>query len=105
VPSDGTRGGSTGGSAALSSRLHSLASRMRSNGGTIALAMLLATASLAQTGSIEIVDRDTVKVGGVSWRFPGYDTPETYYAQCDAERQAGVLATKGLEALSAGAAR
>jgi micrococcal nuclease len=78
---------------------------MRLNGGTIALAMLLATASLAQTGSIEIVDGDTVQVGGVSWRFPGYDTPETYYAQCDAERQAGALAAKGLEALSAGAAR
>jgi endonuclease YncB( thermonuclease family) len=62
-------------------------------------AMLLATAAEAQTGGVEIVDGDTVKIGGISWRLQGYDTPETYYAKCRAERQAGELATRELAAL------
>jgi endonuclease YncB( thermonuclease family) len=62
-------------------------------------AMLAATAAGAQTGAVEIVDGDTVKVGGISWRLQGYDTPEIYYARCNAERQAGELATRELAAL------
>jgi endonuclease YncB( thermonuclease family) len=65
----------------------------------IAFAMLMATAAAAQTGAIEVVDGDTVKINGVSWRLQGYDTPETYYAKCQAERQAGELATRELQAL------
>ena len=43
---------------------------------TIALAaMLLAVGAAAQTGSTEVVDGDTVRQGGVSWRLLSYDTP------------------------------
>lgn len=48
---------------------------------------------------IVVVDGDTIKVDGVSWRLKGFDTPETYFAKCQSEYQAGILAKQELEAL------
>src|SRR5262245_25180465 len=65
--------------------------------------MLAAAAAMAQTGAITVVDGDTVKVDGVSWRLMGFDYPETYYARCVAERERGNAATRRLQQLFAGA--
>ncbi len=52
---------------------------------------------------IEIVDGDTIRISGESWRLMGFDTPETFYAKCTAERERGDAATKRLGGLIAAA--
>jgi micrococcal nuclease len=47
------------------------------------------------------VDGDTVKLDGRSYRLLGYDTPETYFAKCERERQRGEAATARLRAIIA----
>jgi endonuclease YncB( thermonuclease family) len=72
----------------------------------IALAAMLAAAgAAAQIGAITVVDGDTVKVDGVSWRLMGFDCPETYYARCESERERGNAATRRLQQLLAGAGK
>jgi micrococcal nuclease len=56
------------------------------------LAILLAAA-------LSVVDGDTVRMDGVTYRLLGFDTPETVYAQCSYERRLGYEATKRLEEL------
>jgi endonuclease YncB( thermonuclease family) len=47
-----------------------------------------------------VVDGDTIKAPyGVTYRLLGYDTPETHFAQCDAERRLGRVASRRLEEL------
>jgi endonuclease YncB( thermonuclease family) len=71
----------------------------------IALAAIVAVAATAaQTaGDISVVDGHTVKVDGAPWRLQGFDTPETFYARCDAERRLADLATRELARLFAAA--
>lgn len=49
-----------------------------------------------------VVDGDTIKAPfGPTYRILGYDTPETYFAKCDAERELGLAAKAKLEELLA----
>jgi micrococcal nuclease len=49
-----------------------------------------------------VVDGDTIKAPfGPTYRILGYDTPETYFARCDAERELGLAAKAKLEELLA----
>ena len=66
-------------------------------------AMLTVTGAVAQTGTIEVIDGDTVRQGSVSWRLMGYDCAETVYARCPSERARGDAATRRLRQLLAGA--
>lgn len=43
--------------------------------------------------SLSVIDGDTVRLSGQSIRLIGYDTPETYRAECDSERVRGDAAT------------
>jgi endonuclease YncB( thermonuclease family) len=49
--------------------------------------------------NITVVDGDTIRLLGERIRLTGYDTPETFRAQCDAELQRGNAATARLRAL------
>lgn len=48
---------------------------------------------------LTVVDGDTVRLAGQTVRLVGFDTPETYRAQCDAERARGNAATERLREL------
>ena len=46
-----------------------------------------------------VIDGDTIDIGGERYRQVGYDTPETYRAECDSEKQRGDQATARLRSL------
>ena len=50
---------------------------------------------------LSVVDGDTVRLNGETNRLVGFDTPETYRAHCDAEREWGDAATERLRELLA----
>ncbi|MCY4335952.1 MAG: SH3 domain-containing protein [Litoreibacter sp.] len=52
-----------------------------------------------RASAVRIVDGDTIKYGGLSIRLTGFDTPETYYADCAAEKARGDAATARLRQL------
>ncbi|WP_306116219.1 thermonuclease family protein [Roseovarius sp. MMSF_3305] len=52
---------------------------------------------------LTVVDGDTVRLSGQSIRLVGFDTPETYRAECASERRLGDAATDRLRDLLAGA--
>jgi len=74
-------------------------------------AMLLSAAILADlvgyrksslkvpTAEVIVIDGDTIDHGGDRYRLVGFDTPETYRPQCDAEKTLGLKATKRLTEL------
>lgn len=49
--------------------------------------------------SIYVIDGDTLDFDGERYRLVGYDTPETYHAQCDFELALGTAATERLREL------
>lgn len=53
--------------------------------------------------SLSAVDGDTIKRAGQTIRLVGFDTPETYQPQCDAELRRGKAATAKLRELLASA--
>jgi hypothetical protein len=58
-------------------------------------------ALLAKGPGLYVVDGDTVKLNGRSYRLLGFDTPETYFAKCELERQRGEAARAQLKELIA----
>ena len=54
------------------------------------------------TGAYEVVDGDTIRASyGVKYRLSGFDAPESFQAQCDAESALGRRATEQLKELLA----
>lgn len=49
--------------------------------------------------NIHVIDGDTIAIGEARYRLMGFDTPETRFAKCDAERDLGNQATRRLEVL------
>ncbi|WP_108816888.1 thermonuclease family protein [Loktanella sp. Alg231-35] len=56
---------------------------------------------MIESGSIYVVDGDTIDIEGKRFRLVGYDTPETYRAGCAAERALGNRAMARLRELIA----
>ncbi len=51
------------------------------------------------TGGVVVIDGDTLAIGDERYRLLGFDTPETFNAQCDDELALGQKATRRLKAL------
>jgi len=62
----------------------------------------IANASPLSPGQVEVVDGDTVRIAGETFRLVGFDAPETYRARCPSERELGNRATFRLRQLVAG---
>lgn len=58
-----------------------------------------AVAEQIRSANFRVIDGDTVDVGNERFRLVGYDTPETYRAQCDYELALGRAATARLQDL------
>jgi endonuclease YncB( thermonuclease family) len=72
----------------------------------LALIVLVLVASIAgaapiEPGHVVVIDGDTIRVAGETFRLVGFDTPETYRARCLAERELGNRATIRLRQLVA----
>jgi endonuclease YncB( thermonuclease family) len=75
--------------------------------GAIATAVLLAVglahSAPVERGAIHVVDDDTIRVHGVTYRLVGFDAPETgERAHCEAERTRGAQADRRLRQILAG---
>lgn len=62
----------------------------------------VANAAPIKSGQIEVLDGDTIRIAGETFRLVGFDAPETYRAQCPSERELGNRATFRLRQLVAG---
>jgi micrococcal nuclease len=62
----------------------------------------IADASPVDQNQVEVLDGDTIRVAGETFRLVGFDAPETYRAQCPSERELGNRATFRLRQLVAG---
>ena len=60
-------------------------------------------AETIRSDAIYMIDGDTADIDGVRYRLVGYDTPETYQAQCDVEKAWGNQATARARELITGA--
>jgi len=67
----------------------------------LALATSVANASPVNSGQVEVLDGDTIRIIGETFRLVGFDAPETYRAQCPSERELGNRATFRLRQLVA----
>jgi endonuclease YncB( thermonuclease family) len=61
----------------------------------------IATAAPIAPGQIEVLDGDTIRAAGETFRLVGFDAPETYRAKCPSERELGNRATFRLRQLVA----
>lgn len=58
-------------------------------------------AETVNPAAVYVVDGDTIRMDGDSWRLVGLDTPETYEPRCDFELALGQAATARLRGLMA----
>jgi endonuclease YncB( thermonuclease family) len=72
-------------------------------GFILAFGASIVNAAPIEPGQVEVLDGDTVRVAGETFRLVGFDAPETYRAQCPSERELGNRATFRLRQLVAGA--
>ena len=63
--------------------------------------MQTSTAVSVNPNRLAVVDGDTVRLAGETIRLVGFDTPETYRADCETERARGDAATERLRELLA----
>jgi hypothetical protein len=69
----------------------------------LAMAPVATLASPIEPGAIEVVDGDTIRAGGRTFRLVGFDTPETgSRARCEHERTLAAAASRRLRELVAG---
>jgi endonuclease YncB( thermonuclease family) len=68
----------------------------------IAIMSAAAGADPVAPAEIQVVDGDTIRVAGETFRLVGFDAPETYRARCPSERDLGNRATFRLRQLIAG---
>jgi endonuclease YncB( thermonuclease family) len=68
----------------------------------IAFCASIANAAPVDQHRVEVVDGDTVRIAGKTFRLVGFDAPETYRAQCPSEWELGNRATFRLRQLVAG---
>lgn len=68
----------------------------------LALVTSMANASPVDSRQVEVLDGDTIRVAGETFRLVGFDAPETYRARCPSERELGNRATFRLRQLVAG---
>jgi endonuclease YncB( thermonuclease family) len=66
-----------------------------------AFTISIADASPLGPSQVEVVDGDTIRVAGETFRLVGFDAPETYRAGCASERELGSRATFRLRQLVA----
>jgi endonuclease YncB( thermonuclease family) len=69
---------------------------------TLAFVASMANAAPIESSQITILDGDTIRVAGETFRLVGFDAPETYRARCSSERDLGNRATFRLRQLVAG---
>jgi micrococcal nuclease len=62
----------------------------------------IANASPVDQNQVEVLDGDTIRIAGETFRLVGFDAPETYRARCPSERELGSRATFRLRQLVAG---
>jgi hypothetical protein len=62
-------------------------------GFILAFGASIVNAAPIEPGQVEVLDGDTVRVAGETFRLVGFDAPETYRAQCPSERELGNRAT------------
>jgi endonuclease YncB( thermonuclease family) len=67
----------------------------------LAFVASISNASPVDPSQVETLDGDTIRVAGETFRLVGFDAPETYRAQCPAERELGNRATDRLRQLVA----
>jgi micrococcal nuclease len=58
---------------------------------------------IISASDIYVIDGDTIDIDGERYRLVGFDTPETYRAECESEKQRGDRATARLRELVASA--
>jgi len=61
----------------------------------------IANASPLNSDHVEVLDGDTIRIIGETFRLVGFDAPETYRARCSSERELGNRATFRLRQLVA----
>jgi len=73
-------------------------------GGLAILALVRSTAGAfpLDPNHVDVLDGDTIRVAGETFRLVGFDAPETYRAQCPSERDLGNRATFRLRQLMSG---
>ena len=59
----------------------------------------MATILAAVLATIIVIDGDTVRMDGKRYRLLGFDSPETFFAKCEREREAGYAAAARLKEL------
>jgi endonuclease YncB( thermonuclease family) len=67
----------------------------------LALGTSIANGSPLNFGQVEVLDGDTIRIAGETFRLVGFDAPETFRAQCPSERELGNRATFRLRQLVA----
>lgn len=77
----------------------SLSYRALQAGLALALITMQADAETVDPAAVYVVDGDTIRMDGNSWRLVGLDTPETYEPHCAFELALGQAATARLRAL------
>jgi|EndMetStandDraft_8_1072994.scaffolds.fasta_scaffold06784_6 endonuclease YncB( thermonuclease family) len=68
----------------------------------LAFVTSISNASPVDPSQVEVLDGDTIRTGGETFRLVGFDAPETFRAQCPTERELGNRATFRLRQLVAG---
>jgi micrococcal nuclease len=75
--------------------------RLHYIGLLVAFYSSIANASPIDRNNVEVLDGDTVRIAGETFRLVGFDAPETYQARCPFEGELGNQATFRLRQLVA----